>query len=74
MIADCGDKGGLWQLRVGNIFASTVFCSYGGFWMSFGYFFAYLKPEVPEEELASAIGLLFSLQACARKSDNRGFL
>lgn len=49
--------GGLWELYVGNIFAATAFCSYGGFWLSYGFFVTKLIDNVPSDGLSDAVGL-----------------
>ena len=47
--------GGLWEIYVGNVFAATAFCSYGGFWMSFGFFVAHMIDNVPQEDMSHVV-------------------
>ena len=47
--------GGLWEIYVGNVFAATAFCSYGGFWMSFGFFVAHMIDNVPQEDMTHVV-------------------
>lgn len=56
--------GGFVQLIAGVIeffknstFGAVVFCSYGGFWMSFWYYVTFVSPDLPAETKHQATGL-----------------
>ncbi|WP_432557626.1 acetate uptake transporter [Granulicoccus sp. GXG6511] len=41
----------------GSTFGAVVFCSYGGFWMSFWYYVTFVAPGLPKETAHSATGV-----------------
>ena len=48
---------GLFEVRKGNTFGATAFCSYGAFWVSFWVFVTFLADSVPASVAGSAVGL-----------------
>jgi uncharacterized protein len=48
---------GVWELRNGNTFGATAFCSFGAFWVSFYILLHIGAATIPKTEVASAVGL-----------------
>jgi len=48
---------GLFEFLVPNTFGATAFCSYGAFWVSFGYFSTNIASTLPGETVNHAVGL-----------------
>jgi len=48
---------GLYEYKVPNTFGATAFCSYGAFWVSFGYFIQNIAGTLPAETANHAVGL-----------------
>jgi uncharacterized protein len=48
---------GMWEFRTGNTFGAVAFTSFGAFWLSFWAYVTFFASEVPEQNVAAALGL-----------------
>jgi succinate-acetate transporter protein len=48
---------GMWEFRTGNTFGAVAFTSFGAFWLSFWAYVTFFAAEVPEQNVAAALGL-----------------
>lgn len=48
---------GMWEFRTGNTFGAVAFTSFGAFWLSFWAYVTFFATEVPEQNVAAALGL-----------------
>ena len=48
---------GMWEFRTGNTFGAVAFTSFGAFWISFWAYVTFFASEVPEANVAAALGL-----------------
>ncbi|MDO5499341.1 MAG: acetate uptake transporter [Propionibacteriaceae bacterium] len=48
---------GIMEFFKGSTFGAVVFCSYGGFWMSFWYYVTFIAHDLPEGTAHTATGL-----------------
>jgi succinate-acetate transporter protein len=48
---------GMWEFKKANAFGATAFTSYGAFWLSFWALQQFFAKDIPEANLADAVGL-----------------